>query len=109
MPLTITGVEESVLAPFPSWPEPLFPKHCTVLPLRTAQVYKLPDAIAVAVVIPVTVIGEESKLHDHPQHCTVPVLRALQVWKAPAAMAVAVVIPLAGTGAEELVLVPFPS
>ena len=37
-PLTLTGVQESVLVPSPSWPLLFNPQHLTVPPVRRAQV-----------------------------------------------------------------------
>ena len=56
IPDTVTGVEESVVVPSPSWPKVLFPQHCTVASARSAQLWSVP-ARAVAVVSPVTGTG----------------------------------------------------
>src|SRR5450759_4822627 len=93
-------------------------QHLTVPPERTAQVSYPPAAIAVALVIPLTVTGIElypavpfpsSPEALEPQHLTVPPARTAQLWYQPAATAVAVVIPLTATGIELVVVVPFPS
>ena len=51
-PLTLTGVEESVVVPSPSWPALLYPQHVMVPPVRRAQVWWAPAAKAVACRIP---------------------------------------------------------
>ena len=58
-PLTLTGVEESVLVPSPSWPDWLSPQHLTVPPARRAQVWSLPAEIWVTPVRPLTLTGVE--------------------------------------------------
>jgi hypothetical protein len=57
IPKTVTGVVNPHRLPFPSWPEPFHPQHCTVPPDKSAQVCPPPAEIAVAVLIPKTVTG----------------------------------------------------
>jgi hypothetical protein len=120
-PLTVTGVDESLVVPLPSWPSAFMPQHLTVPSESNAQLWDSPTATAVAVEIPLTVTGTvESvsvplpswpKLLD-PQHRTVPPEITAQTCSLmfPDDIAVAVEIPLTATGTDEkLVVVPFPS
>src|SRR5438445_71500 len=100
VPVTVTGVEEPVVAPFPSWPKPLptAPQHFTVPFARSAQVCRMPALTATAPVTPPTRTGVDDP-HDpgeqstearvplpscpstfRPQHHTVPSPRRAQLW-----------------------------
>src|SRR3989454_2259703 len=83
VPVTVTGVEEPVVAPFPSWPKPLptAPQHFTVPFARSAQVCRMPALTATAPVTPPTRTGVDELVvvpspscpsSFRPQHCAVP-------------------------------------
>src|SRR2546425_3249577 len=85
VPVTVTGVEDPVVAPFPSWPKsllgPTAPQHFTVPFARSAQVCRMPALTATAPVIPPTRTGVDELVvvpspscpsRFRPQHCTVP-------------------------------------
>jgi hypothetical protein len=57
VPVIVTGVETSVVVPLPSWPALFAPQHFTVPPDRSAQLWKTPALMAMAVVIPLTCTG----------------------------------------------------
>jgi len=56
---TTTGTTLFVVVPTPSWPEPLYPKHKTVLVPDTAHVWIFPGLMARMSLIPVTLTGLE--------------------------------------------------
>ena len=62
VPLTETGVDESVVVPSPSWPSKLCPQHLTVPSDKSVQVWPLPAAIEVEVVIPLIKTGVEESV-----------------------------------------------
>src|SRR3989454_220205 len=85
VPVTVTGVEDPVVAPFPSWPKsllgPTAPQHFTVPFARSAQVCRMPALTATAPVIPPTRTGVDELVvvpspswpsWFRPQHCAVP-------------------------------------
>src|SRR2546426_6861799 len=83
VPVTVTGVEDPVVAPFPSWPKPLptAPQHFTVPFARSAQVCRMPALTATAPVTPPTRTGVDELVvvpspscpsAFRPQHCAVP-------------------------------------
>src|ERR1700733_13963967 len=87
-PLTATGVDESVVVPFPSSPYVLSPQQSTVPPVRRAQAWTSPPAMAVVLVRPLTGTGvPESVVVPFPswpfalapQQSTVPPVRRPQV------------------------------
>ena len=94
---TSTGVELSVVVPFPSCPKLLSPQHLTAPPLVSAQLWTPPAAIAVtplcspetstgvelSVVVPFPSCPKALK----PQHLTAPPLVSAQLWTPPAAIA----------------------
>jgi len=97
IPFTATGILKVIFVPFPSWPLELRPQHPTEPPLKTAQVWEYPAAIAVAVEIPLTATGTLELIFVafpswpvvlSPQHRTEPPLKTAQVWEPPAAMAI---------------------
>jgi len=57
MPVTVTGALDEAVELLPSWPELLSPQHLTEPSESTAQVWSLPAATLVAVLMPVTVTG----------------------------------------------------
>src|SRR5256712_13821234 len=63
VPVTVTGVEDPVVAPFPSWPKslpgPTAPQHFTVQSERSAQERKTPALTATAPVMPPTRTGAD--------------------------------------------------
>src|SRR2546430_790122 len=57
-PLTVTGVEEALMAVwFPSWKKSFHPQHRIVPSRRITQVWKMPDSRATALLIPMTSTG----------------------------------------------------
>ena len=56
----MTGVEEFVVLPLPSWPSLFWPQHWTVLADVSAQVCIKPAETAVALEIPDTVTGVDA-------------------------------------------------
>ncbi len=88
IPETMTGVEELVSVPVPSWPEPLYPQHVTLPSENRAQVWMFPAETAVAVVRPTkTGVGAFIVVPLpswpeplYPQHATVPSESRAQVW-----------------------------
>src|SRR3989442_168575 len=122
VPVTVTGVEEPVVAPFPSWPKslpgPTAPQHFTVQSERSAQVCKTPALTATAPVMPPTRTGVDELVvvpspscpsTFRPQHQTVPSERTAQGWWNPPLTAMAPVIPATCTGAGRPRVVPSPS
>src|SRR5437773_10207244 len=96
VPVTVTGVEDPVVAPFPSWPKsllgPTAPQHFTVPFARSAQVCSMPALTATAPVIPhtrtavdelVVVPSPSCPSRFRPQHRTVPSARSAQLWWSP--------------------------
>src|SRR6266446_5049181 len=121
VPVTVTGVEDPVVAPFPSWPKslpgPTAPQHFTIPFKRSAQLCKTPALTATAPVMPPTRTGVDELVvvpspscpsTFRPQHQTVPSERTAQVWWYPPLTARAPVIP-ACTGAGRPTVVPSPS
>ena len=56
-PLTTTGVDESVVVPFPNWPSRFAPQHLAVPFAKTAHECEPPPAIATALVNLLTTTG----------------------------------------------------
>src|SRR5439155_1019220 len=96
VPITVTGVEEPVVEPLPSWPKslpgPTAPQHFTVPFERSAQVCKTPALTATAPVSPPTCTGVDELVvvpspscpsTFRPQHCTVPSRSSAQVCRYP--------------------------
>jgi len=115
----VTGVEESVLVPFPNWPQSLMPQHRTVVSPRSAQLWcHHPAVTATAPLIPLTVTWIVEPLVVPfpscpnwfcPQQWTVPLPRSAQVWSHPALTATAPAMPATCTGVAAVVVVPLPS
>jgi hypothetical protein len=61
IPATGTGVDELLVVPSPSWPNPFCPQHCTVPSRRSAQVCAHPALTATAFVIPTTRAGGDDE------------------------------------------------
>jgi hypothetical protein len=57
IPVTLTGVHESVVVPFPNWPETPYPQQLIVPPERSAHTWPPPAVICVASLIPLTPTG----------------------------------------------------
>ncbi len=57
IPVTPTGVDESVIVPLPSTPLTLEPQQLIVPPARNAHVCNAPAVICVAPLMPVTATG----------------------------------------------------
>src|ERR1700694_5798718 len=119
-PVPSTGVELSVVVPFPSWPKPLYPQHLIPPPMVSPQLWLLPaEMAATPLVRPVTSPG--SGLFAivafpswpeplEPQHLTPPPVVRAQVWPTPAETeGTALVTPDTSTGFELSVVVPSPS
>src|SRR5437773_2307800 len=117
VPVTVTGVEDPVVAPFPSWPKsllgPTAPQHFTVPFARSAQVCRMPALTATAPVIPRTGTGVDELVvvpspscpsRFSPQHCTVWSERSAQVWWNPPLTALALGSPATRSGARVLPL-----
>src|SRR5207249_10448469 len=96
VPITVTGVEEPVVAPLPSWPkslpEPTAPQHFTVPFKRSAHVWRTPEPTATASVISPTPTGVDELVvvpspswpsTFRPQHCTVPSPSSAQLCQHP--------------------------
>src|SRR5439155_5812351 len=120
VPVTVTGVEEPAVAPFPSWPKPLptAPQHFTVPFARSAQLCRMPALTATAPVTPPTRTGVDELVvvpspscpsAFRPQHCTVPSARSAQVCWNPPLTAVALGSPATRPGTGEPMVVPLPS
>src|SRR5262245_32281419 len=96
MPVTTTGVGESLLLPLPSCPSLLCPQQRAVLSASSAQLCSKPAVTAMAVVIPATLRADPEGAFVPspswpklllPQHCTPPADVTWQLWFAPAASA----------------------
>src|SRR2546428_142534 len=122
VPVTVTGVEDPVVAPFPSWPKslpgPTAPQHFTVPSARSAQLCKTPELTATAPVMPPTRTGVDELVvvpspscpsRFRPQHCTVPSARSAQVCWNPPLTAVALGSPATRPGTREPLVDPLPS
>src|SRR5437016_2105975 len=122
VPATVTGVEDPVVAPFPSWPKSLFgptaPQHFTVPFERSAQVCRMPALTATAPVTPPTRTGVDELVvvpspscpsAFRPQHCTVPSERSAQVCWNPPLTAVALGSPATRSGVRVPMVLPLPS
>jgi hypothetical protein len=88
MPVTTTGVDESVMVPFPNWPEKLAPQQRTDPSVSRAQVWPKDPDTAATLVSPGTVIGigelafdpsPNSPLEFPPQQRSVPSTRTAQL------------------------------
>src|SRR5262245_7092374 len=104
--MTVTGVNESMVVPLPSWPPEFHPQHFTVAPSRAAHAWNHPRPRAAAPVRPVTATGvDESMVVPSPNspkrfrpQQTVPIDNDAHVLSASALMLVAPVIPVTVTG-----------
>src|SRR2546430_16684799 len=110
VPITVTGVEEPVVAPLPSWPkslpEPTAPQHFTVPFKRSAHVWRTPEPTATASVISPTRTGVDELVvvpspscpsTFRPQHCTVPSRTSAQARRNPPRPALTLPMPPAPT------------
>ena len=116
--VTITGVDELMVVPLPSWPDVLAPQHLTVPFASSAHEWLPPAVIATAL---------REAAHDDgrrrvgggavaqltgtvaPQHLTVPFTTSAQECAPPAVTSTAAERPLTTTGVDEFVVVPLPS
>src|SRR5205807_2509007 len=104
VPLIVTGTEEPVVVPFPSWPQSFVPEHFTVPSARRKQLWcHQPAVTPTASVMPLTCTEVGARLvvpspscpdAFAPQQRTVPSARTAQVCSHPALMATAPVIPV---------------
>src|SRR3972149_744339 len=119
-PATPTGTLLAVVAPLPSRPEPLWPQHFTPPPPVSAQVWKLPAAIAlIPLARPETSTGTpvlvvvpfpSSPSEFQPQHLTPPPIVSAHVCQLPAVIALTPLArPETSTGTLLSVVVPLPS
>src|SRR5262245_29987885 len=108
-PVTVTGVDELVVVPFPNCPEPFDPEQLTAPPVTTAHVWPKPPAIAVTPVSALTATGLDEPVVVpspncpeplDPQHLTAPPVTTAHAWPYPAATAVPVVTEPGMTGLE---------